>query len=56
MPEITVKPGEIVPFSGQYKPRGGDTEITLIKGTKVPPNNGEGQQVFVLVDKTKHKD
>ena len=56
MPKITVKPGEIVPVSGQWKPVGGDTEVTLVKDTKVPPNNGKGLQKFILVDKTKHKD
>jgi hypothetical protein len=53
------KPGEKAPDSGQYGivgPRGGLTgvEVTVTKGETLPPTPKAGQ-VFVLVDKTKHK-
>ncbi|MHB8279753.1 MAG: hypothetical protein ACYDIA_19170 [Candidatus Humimicrobiaceae bacterium] len=53
--KITVKTGAITPKSGQYKPVGGKTEVTLVQGKKVPPNNTGKTQKFVLVDITKHK-
>lgn len=49
-----VKPGQTVPVSGQYTANGGKTEVTLVKGDKVPPTSRPGQE-FTLVDKTKHK-
>ena len=55
----TYKPGQRAPVSGQYGvvgPRGGKTgtEVTVTKGEPMPPSPKPGQ-VFVLVDKTKHK-
>ncbi|GIU80745.1 MAG: hypothetical protein KatS3mg005_3983 [Bryobacteraceae bacterium] len=43
----TVRPGELAPASGiyrEYGPRGGNTnnEISLIKGTVVPPTSQKG--------------
>lgn len=49
-----VKTGQICPKSGQYRPVGGKTEITLVQGKKVPPTTN-GNTSFVLVDATKHK-
>lgn len=55
----TLKPGDTVQISGQYKtkgPRGGlgKTEVTLVKGKPTPPTQKPNQKL-VLVDKTKHK-
>ena len=55
-----LKPGQKAPISGQYAvvgPKGGKigTEVTVTKGETLPPTQKPGQ-VFVLVDKTKHKD
>ena len=55
----TLKPGKIVPKSGQYEkigPRGGETgkEITGVKGKPLPPSRKPGI-TYKLVDKTKHK-
>ena len=49
----TVKTGQKAPVSGQYKPAGGRTEVTLVKGKRVPPT-ANGITTFTLVDKTKH--
>ena len=49
-----VKTGNIAPVSGQYKVKGSNTEITLVKGKLVPPVSS-GSAQFTLVDKTKHK-
>ena len=49
-----IKTGEKAPVSGQYRPVGSKTEVTLIKDHKVPPTSN-GITKFVLVDKTKHK-
>ena len=49
-----VRTGGIAPESGQYKPKGINREITLVKGAHVPPTP-EGVTEFRLVDKTKHK-
>lgn len=54
-----LKPGQIVPKSGQYGlsgPRGGllGPEVTSTKGEHLPPTPKPGQK-YVLVDKTKHK-
>lgn len=46
--------GQKAPVSGQYKPVGGKSEVTLIKGKNVPPTSN-GATTFVLVDKTKHR-
>ncbi len=50
----TVKTGERVPKSGQYRPVGGNSEYTFVKDNKVPPTP-YGKTKFVLVDETKHK-
>jgi hypothetical protein len=53
MAKTTVRPGEKVPQSGQYKTPG-MKETTLVKGATAPPTPKPGQ-VHTLVDKTKHK-
>lgn len=53
--KIVARTGEKTPVSGQYRPSGSRTEITLSRGDRVPPNNQGAQQRFTLVDKTKHK-
>ena len=50
----SVKTGTICPCSGQYRPVGSKSEVTLVKGKKVPPTSS-GTTKFVLVDPTKHK-
>ena len=50
----TIKTGQKAPVSGQYKPVGGNSEITLVKGKTVPPTRS-GIVKFVLVDRTKHR-
>lgn len=55
----SIKPGQIVNESGQYKivgPRGGvsTTEVTLVENKPAPPTPKKNS-TFVLVDKTKHK-
>ena len=52
--KITVKTGQKVPFSGQYKAQGSNTEVTFVKGKCTPPTVS-GNTQFVLVDKTKHR-
>ena len=49
-----VTTGQKCPVSGQYKPVGQKTEVTMVKGNRVPPTSN-GTTKFVLVDKTKHK-
>lgn len=49
-----VKTGEIVPISGQYKAQKSNTEVTFVKGNRVPPTKN-GATTFTLVDATKHK-
>ena len=49
-----VKTGGVTPKSGQYRPKGYRTEITLSKGERVPPFDDKAA-TFVLVDQTKHK-
>ncbi len=48
-----IKTGQKVPVSGQYRPTGSKTEITLVQGKRVPPTT-TGVTTFTLVDKTKH--
>lgn len=36
MKKITIKTGAVTPVSGQYRPVGRTTEITLSKGNRVP--------------------
>lgn len=50
----TIRTGEVAETSGQYRPVGYRSEITLVKGKRVPPYDGQAQQ-FINVDKTKHK-
>ncbi len=47
-------PGSVVEESGQYKNTSTDTEVTSVKGERLPPTPKPGQK-YVLVDKTKHK-
>jgi hypothetical protein len=49
-----VKTGGVAPKSGQYRVSGTKLEITLSKGSRIPPYGGDAE-TFVLVDKTKHK-
>lgn len=49
-----VKTGQTCPRSGQYRPVGSKTEVTLVKGKKVPPTSN-GVTKLKLVDPTKHK-
>lgn len=51
---VKVKTGQTAPVSGQYKPKGSNREVTMIKGKRVPPTP-EGAAEFRLVDVTKHK-
>ena len=48
-----IKTGQKVPVSGQYRPTGSKTEITLVQGKRVPPTT-TGVTTFTLGDKTKH--
>lgn len=56
----TVKPGQIVPSSGQYRevgPRGGqsgESESTMVRGDRVPPTSAPNRR-WEEVDRTKHK-
>lgn len=52
-PKVTVSPGADVPESGQYQPKKGGTESTLVEGKTAPPTPKGGD--WVLVDPTKHK-
>ena len=48
-----IKTGQKVPVSGQYRPTGSKTEVTLVQGKRVPPT-ATGVTTFTLVDKTTH--
>lgn len=48
------KPGSAAPISGQYKPAGGGSEITAVKGKTLPPGPRKGIS-WVPVDPTKNK-
>lgn len=52
---VIARTGEKTPESGQYRPSGGNTEITLSQGDRVPPNRFGVRQKFFLVDRTKHR-
>ena len=52
--KVITKTGAKTPVSGQYRPIGARTEITLSEGDRVPPYDKQAKK-FVLVDKTKHK-
>lgn len=51
---VGLKPGTKAPESGQYRATGSKTEVTGVKGKKLPPTKKPGQK-YKLVDKTKHK-
>ena len=51
---MKVKTGQICPQSGQYRPIGEKTEVTLVQGKRIPPTSN-GTTKFVMVDATKHK-
>ena len=51
---IKIKTVEVAPESGQYQVSRTKREITLSKGERVPPYEGEAR-TFTLIDKTKHK-
>jgi hypothetical protein len=51
-PRVTTSTGKTAPASGQYSAPGGK-EITLVKGSTVPPVGGKGATV-TLVDPTKN--
>lgn len=51
---MKTKTGQKAPVSGQYRPSGSKTEVTLVQGKRVPPT-ASGATTFTLVDKTKHK-
>ena len=53
--KVVAYTGKPAPVSGQYHPSGGNTEYTLSRGDKTPPNREGVRQQFVLVDRTKHK-
>jgi hypothetical protein len=50
---VKVKTGGTAPVSGQYRPAGKKTEVTMVAGKRVPPT-ANGATTFTLVDKTKH--
>lgn len=50
----TIKTGDMVPVSGQYRPQGSKHEYTFVEGKRVPPTPA-GATKFTLVDQTKHK-
>jgi hypothetical protein len=50
----TYKPGQTAPVSGQYKNTTTKTEVTTIKGEKLPPTPKSGHE-YVISDNTKHK-
>lgn len=52
--KVIVHTGQSTTTSGQYRPAGAKTEITLSRSDRVPPYRGTAKN-FVLVDKTKHK-
>lgn len=47
-------PGTPAPTSGQYLNLTTRTEVTAVKGEPLPPTP-QPKQVYVLVDRTKHK-
>lgn len=51
----TIKTGQTVPISGQYRPQGSKHEYTFVAGKHVPPT-ALGSTKFTLVDPTKHKE
>lgn len=51
---VVAHTGHPAPVSGQYRPSGGTSEITLSKGDITPPNRWGSRQKFFLDDATKH--
>lgn len=49
-----LRPGSIVERSAQYRNTGTGTEITGVKGKRLPPTPEPGQS-YKMVDPTKHK-
>ncbi len=49
----SVSTGHPAPASGQYRPKGGGPEVTLIKGKIAPPSQGKGVD-YTLVDGSKN--
>jgi hypothetical protein len=50
---VTTSTGQNAPASGQYRVVGGRKEVTLVKGSTVPPVDGKGAKL-VQVDPTKN--
>ena len=50
----TIRTGDTVTVSGQYRPQGSKHEYTFVEGNRVPPTTS-GATKFTLVDQTKHK-
>jgi hypothetical protein len=48
-----LRPGQKVPLSGQYRNSKTRSEVTSVKGERVPP--GPKGSSYVLADRTKHK-
>lgn len=53
--QIIAYTGRPAPVSGQYRPSGGNNEITLSRGDVTPPNRFGVRQKFILVDRTRNK-
>lgn len=49
-----VSTGHPAPASGQYRPKGGGPEVTMIKGKTAPPSQGKGV-IYSLIDASKNK-
>lgn len=49
-----VKTGGIVSVSGQYKPKENKTEVTFVKGNRVPPTKFEAT-TFAVFDATRQE-
>ena len=50
----SIRTGDTVPVSVQYRPQGQTHEYTFVAGKRVPPTP-TGATSFSLVDPTKHK-
>jgi len=50
----SIRTGQKVPKSGQYRASGSKTEVTFVEGKRVPPTK-KGATKFFMVDPTKHK-
>lgn len=49
-----LRPGQTVPYSGQARNNTTRTEVTVVKGERMPPTPAAGQ-TYTMVDRTKHK-